>query len=481
MSPIIRLTAQGCPNLPPEIHLMISRFLKDDGRLDTLAVLSRSSNRLRSIYEPELYRTAKHENYPHCYPNEALMWGITNESVPVMAQAKAYGADINARVKGCHGKDIYHRIWLEYGLGTMLQHAVQKGRGPSVVWLIQEGAVINTPDQAAVNMCECDTTSEESEHKCSTLHLALCKGHFLIAQFIIDQFGRAALEESKNVDRPLILQTAIKKAFFREDIEFLSAMLEYPSVCNLVNMVNPHDGQTVLEATLSDTNMGLDFILRDFLHRIIEVLVHEGGASLGPYPAESRSAGQSPLVTVLKWGNYETAQQLLRLGCDTQGLPPTQETQNWSSPLHCLIPPASDYRAEDPEWMDTLENRHYEYPTRSIQEIIETLVRSGASLMIKATLFNSTPLENAISHGAPFLSLSRRVAAYKLLKVLLKHGKEGKITQAAREQAEKCMEQIKEDLRAEHALYDLSDRRVKVRSWSGWDEDRAYGQPILLN
>ncbi|KAK3947076.1 hypothetical protein QBC32DRAFT_355507 [Pseudoneurospora amorphoporcata] len=479
MSPTIRPTALGCPYLSPEIHLMISRFLKDDGRLDTLAVLSRSSNWLRSIYEPQLYRTAKHENYPHCYPNEALMWGITNESVPVMAQAKAYGADINARVKGCYGKEIYYHTWLGYGLGTMLQHAVQKGRGPSVVWLVQEGAVINTPDQAAVNMCECDATIGEPEHKCSTLHLALCKGHFLIALFIIEQFGPAALEESKNIDRPLILRTAIKKAFYREDIEFLSAMLEYPSVCNLVNMVNPHDGQTVLDVTLSDVNMCLDSRGQEFLDSILETLVHEGGASLGPYPAESRSAGQSPLVTVLEHGGYETAQQLLHLGCDTQGLPPTQETQNWSSPLHCLIRPASDYIGEDPEWMDNVENRRYEYPTRSVQEIIETLVRSGASLMIKATQFNSTPLENAISHGAPFLSLSRRVAAYKLLKVLLKHVKEGKITQAAREQAEKCMEQIKEDLRAEHALYDLSDERVKVRSW--WDEEHAYDQPILLS
>ncbi|KAJ4402539.1 hypothetical protein N0V85_005284 [Neurospora sp. IMI 360204] len=469
-------TAQGCPYLPPEIHLVISGFLEDYGRWDTLAVLSRSSKRLRSIYEPRLYSTTKHANNPYWYPYEfwrkdpardsnnlvkALIWGITNESVPVMAQAKAYGADINARVKGWHGKDSYYDYYhgsSRHDLGTMLQHAVQNGRDRSVVWLIKEGAVINTPGQAAVDMCNHAAGRGEPGHKCSTLHLALCKGHLLIAKLIMDYLGPAALEESKMFDWSLILQTAMHMALAKRKIEFLSAMLEYPSVRDLVNVVNPNQGQTVLEEALLRSASRFPCLLRP----IIETLVHQGGASLGPYPAGFRHAEQSPLLHVLSLGGYITTQNLLRLGCDPDGKPPIPVDQTrWWTPLHCLIRHEGAHRGETPIWMGGRVGccRH-ERRSVDVRELIEALVRSGASLMIKAPDFNSTPLENAISHGAPFLSLSRRVAAYKLLKLLLKQVKEGKTTEAAREEAEQCMERIKEDLRAEHALYDLSDERV---------------------
>lgn len=493
-------TAQGRPYLPPEIHLMISGFLEDHGRWDTLAVLSRSSNRLRSIYEPRLYRTTKHANNPYWYPYElwrkdpardsnnlvkALMWGITNESVPVMAQAKAYGADINARVKGCHGKDSYYDYYhgsFRHGLGTMLQHAVQNGRDRSVVYLIKEGAVINTPGEAAVDMCNCTARASyrEPKHKCSTLHLALCRGHLPSAKLIMDYLGPAALEESKMFDRCLILQTAMHTAIAKKEIEFLTAMLEYPSDRDLVNVVSPHNRQTVLEEALLRAARS-----PSFLRTIIPTLVHQGGASLGPYPAGSRHAGKSPLLHVIRLGGYVTAQHLLRLGCDPDGKPPIPVDQNWLTPLHRLIPNKEAYRGETPEWMDggVGYRRGDQRRRKRVNETIEALVRSGASLMIKATQFNSTPLENAISHGAPFLSLPRRVAAYKLLKLLLKHVKEGKITEAAREEAEKCMEQIKEDLRAEHALYDLSDERVRVGPGprrGDDDEDDGRAQPIRL-
>ncbi|KAK3500342.1 uncharacterized protein B0T23DRAFT_282139, partial [Neurospora hispaniola] len=466
-------TAQGNSYLPPEVHLIISEILKDHGQWNTLAVLSRSSHRLRSIYEPRLYSTTKHANNPYCYPYKlwrkdlascsnnllkALMWGIVNESMPVLAQAKAYGADINALVEynNCCNFNEPRR----HGRGTILQHAIERGCARSVVWLIQEGAVIKTPGQAAVDMCDCEDRSRRNggpKHQCSTLHLALCKGHLEIAKLIMHHFGPAALKESQRIDGCLILQTAMHTADAKKEIKFLFAMLEYPSVRDLVNMVDPHTQQTVLEEAL----LRAAYSGRKFLRPIIKTLVRQGGASLDPYPAGSHHAGQSPLLHVLIESGFYEAIHLLRLGCDPDGKPTTTVSldQGWLTPLHYLIRHEGAVRGEDPEWMmGRGVSLGFRRRSERVLQVIKALVGSGASLMIKAfTDSDATPLENAISHGAPFLSLPRRVATYKLLRLLLRNVKEGKITQTAREEAELCLGRIKEDLRAEHALYDLSD------------------------
>lgn len=185
----------------------------------------------------------------------------------------------------------------------------------------------------------------------------------------------------------------------------------------------------------------------------------QGGASLDPYPAGSHHAGQSPLLHVLIESGFYEAIHLLRLGCDPDGKPTTTTTisldQGWLTPLYYLIRHEGDARGgEDPDWMmGRGVSISFRRRSERVLQVIKALVCSGASLMIKAsTDSNLTPLENAISHGAPFLSLPRRVAAYKLLRLLLRNVKEGKITQAAREEAELCMGRIKEDLRAETGL-----------------------------
>ncbi|KAK3493679.1 hypothetical protein B0T13DRAFT_530984 [Neurospora crassa] len=487
-------TAQGNWYLPLEVHLIISEILKDHSQWDTLAVLSRSSHRLRSIYEPRLYSTIKDTNNPYCYPYrlwgkdptsgsnnlvKALMWGIINESVPVLAQAKAYGADVNALVEynNCCNFSEPRR----HGWGTILQHAIERGCARSVEWLIQEGAVIKTPGQAAVDMCDCEDRSRRNggpKHQCSTLHLALCKGHLEIAKLIMHHFGPAALKESQRIDGCLILQTAMHTANARKEIKFLSTMLEYPSVRNTINIVSPHNQQTVLEEAL----LRAAYSGREFLRPIIKTLVRQGGASLDPYLAGSHHAGQLPLLHVLMESGFYEAMQLLRLGCDPDGKPTTTTTtisvdQGWLTPLHYLIRHEGAVRGgEDPDWMmGRGVSIGFRRRSERVLQVIKTLVCSGASLMIKAsTDSNLTPLENAISHGAPFLSLPRRVAAYQLLRLLLRNVKEGKITQAAREEAELCMRRIKEDLGAEQALYDLSDERVTMRGW------RSGVQPIRL-
>lgn len=280
------------------------------------------------------------------------MWGIINESVPVLAQAKAYGADVNALVEynNCCNFNESRR----HGRGTILQHAIERGCARSVVWLIQEGAVIKTPGQAAVDMCDCGDRSRRNggpKHQCSTLHLALCKGHLEIAKLIMDHLGPAALKESQRIDGCLILQTAMHTANAKKEIEFLSAMLEYPSVRDLVNMVDPHTQQTVLEeALLRAVYSGRR---GNFLRPIIKTLVLQGGASLDPYPAGSHHAGQSPLLHVLIESGFNTAMQLLRLGCDPDGKPATTIPldQGWLTPLHYLIRHEGADREKDPDWM----------------------------------------------------------------------------------------------------------------------------------
>ncbi|KAK1775139.1 hypothetical protein QBC45DRAFT_480859 [Copromyces sp. CBS 386.78] len=477
--------AQGVPYLATEIHLIISGFLEDDAQWDTLAVLSRSSNRLRSIYEPRLYLTAKHADYPHRKDPapgssnliKALMWGIINESVPVMAQAKAYGADVNARVRGCHGKDTtctYYgasMMMQYYGFGTMLQHAVQRGLERSVEWLIQAGAAIT--GQPSFKMCQCGTYYNDGEEdRCSTLHLALCQGHLGAAKLIMDHLGAAALMESQRIDRSAILQTAMRMAISTENIGFLSTMLEYPSLRQLVDMINRRGRHTLLQEALSRVSgRSREFVDMTGMDIIVATLIEKGGASLGAYPAGSRNAGQSPLLDVLALDDYVLAQHLLRLGCDPDGKPgdSVNPMQPFVTPLHWLVFHEIEKRFKNPEWVNggfddyrgaRVSNLSSTFVrTARAKELIEALLRYGASPMLRGGMLNSTPLNNAISHGAPFLPLSHRVAAYKLLKLMLKHAKEGKIAEDAREEARNCLERIKQDVRAEHALYNLSDRR----------------------
>ncbi|KAK3953718.1 hypothetical protein QBC32DRAFT_386791 [Pseudoneurospora amorphoporcata] len=491
--------AQGVPYLATEIHLIISGFLEDDAQWDTLAVLSRSSNRLRSIYEPRLYLTTKHTNYLHhnpmgirrkdpapgsSNPIKALMWGIVNESVPVMAQAKAYEADVNARVWGCHGKDTtctYYGASMvqHYGFGTMLQHAVQRGLERSVEWLIQAGAVI-TPGLASVKMCECATYYNDRDDQCSTIHLALCKGYLGAAKLIMDHLGAAALTESQRNDRSAILQTAMRMAIDTGNIGFLSTMLEYPSLRQLVDTVNRRGRHTLLQEALSRASgRSHEFVDITGMDIIVATLVEKGKASLGPYPAGSIDAGLSPLLDVLALSDYKMAQHLLRLGCDPDGKPGVSVNpfEPFMAPLHWLVFHEIENRFKNPEWVNGgfddyrgARSSKVSSPfvrTARAKELIEALLRHGASLMLKGGHLNSTPLKNAISHGAPFLPPSHRVAAYKLLKLMLKHAKEGKITEDAREEARHCMERIKQDVRAEHALYNLSDRRASLSSWVG--------------
>ncbi|EGZ75899.1 hypothetical protein NEUTE2DRAFT_84857 [Neurospora tetrasperma FGSC 2509] len=456
-------TTQGISYLPPEVHLIISEILKDHGQWDTLAVLSRSTHRLRSIYEPRLF-WGKDPALGSNNLVKALMWGIINESVPVLAQAKAYGADVNALVEynNCCNFNESRR----HGWGTILQHAIERGCARSVVWLIQEGAVIKTPGQAAVDMCDCEDRSRRNggpKHQCSTLHLALCKGHLEIAKLIMHHLGPAALKESQRIDGCLILQTATYTANAKKEIKFLSAILEYPSVRDLVNMVDPHTQQTVLEEAL----LRAAYSGRKFLRPIIKTLVRQGGASLGPFPAGSEHAGQSPLLHVLIESGFYEAIHLLRLGCDPDGKPATtiiSLDQGWLTPLHYLIRHEGAVRGEDPDWMmGRGVSLGFRRRSEQVLQVIKALVCSGASLMIKAsTDSNLTPLENAISHGAPFLSIHRRVAAYKLLRLLLENVKEGKITQTAREEAEllwRAAGVFEENLRdIQKALKELEDK-----------------------
>ena len=499
---------------------MISGFLEHGNQWVTLAVLSRSSKRLRSIYEARLYKTTKPTVNPRYRLNssnidpspgsnhlvKALMWGIINESVAVMAQAQTYGADINAHLRGCHGSQVNSTnhgasINRHSGFGTMPQHAVQRGLNRSVEWLLKAGARIVTPGLAAVNLCRCAPTQYgEQEVQRSTLHLAVCRGYLETATLILDSYlGPSAFAESQHYDQGQILHTAMQTSIYTTNVGFLSKMLEYPSLRQLVDVPVPTGcgGHTTLLHKASCHASMRAPELRDItgMDMILATLVRKGGASTGLHPAGAINEGFSPLVDALRRDDYPTAGLLLRLGCDPDGTARIPWLQLPASALHCLISNERAYRDTNPEWISRGYGIHnprrpfclynlrlFERRARA-KETIKALLCHGASPMLKGGALDASPLDNAMSHGERFLPLTHRVAAYKVLRLILQYAKKGKITKVARAKATAWMDQIKADTRAERAVYTLSDWRVRRRlelAGHKIPHEPRVGNPIIL-
>ncbi|CCC14590.1 hypothetical protein SMACR_09617 [Sordaria macrospora] len=294
----------------------------------------------------------------------------------------------------------------------------------------------------------------------------------------MDYLGPAVLLESQHYDQGLILLTAMRKAISTKNIGFLSTMLEYPSLRQLVNVVIPggsHGARSTLvqQASLCASSRSGEFRDITGMDTILSALVRKGGASLGPYPAGHGNEGMSPLLEALRRDQYETAENLLRLGCDPDGKYGFTGSQTTQTALQWLIYHERAYRRENPEWVNGGFGYHRNPSYRDrlplfarrerAKETIKTFLCHGASPMLKGGKLNSTPLEHAISHGVPFLPLTHPVAAYKLLKLFLKHIKNAKITAAARKRTKTCMDRISTDLRAERGVFTLSDWRVRAR------------------
>ncbi|KAK3352055.1 hypothetical protein B0H65DRAFT_547036 [Neurospora tetraspora] len=425
--------------LPLEIHMVIGDMLKEDKRLDALPTLARTSRRLCSFYEQQLYK-----GKDNTHRVKALMWGVAHDSVTVMKSARQWGADLNVRSYHLDRKRSRRNNYIS-GKGTALQFAIRDGHNESMCWLLDERARVDIPGKPAWGMCQCGSYSRSYA---SSLHLAFCNGNLLAATILLRRAPEASVQYSRKVDTGSILKTAVKAAFGRYSVRFLDVALENPAIRKSINAFQEEDLHTPLALALSPEYEG-----DDLLEPILAALV-KAGASLGPYPQGSHMEGHSPLLLLLDRGDRESATYLLRLGCDPNGDRPHPVTPAWQSPLHFYINPESHNRWSTPAWHQQVFHRWRLTP----REFIVVLLEHGASLDI-TNAEGVSPLDNAISFMARYVAPRRRVAGFKLVKLLLANVKPEGISTKSRERAEGVMTTLVQDLRAEHATHNLSDVR----------------------
>lgn len=238
------------------------------------------------------------------------------------------------------------------------------------------------------------------------------------------------------------------------------------------------DHRTPIKVALSPNHEG-----RHHLELILDALV-KAGASLGPYPHGSDVEGDhSPLWSSLYRDDREAATYLLRLGCDPNGDRPHPITPEWRSPLHWYIGHESHERWYTPGWQQQHVAHEWMRQRRpSIRDFIGVLLEHGASLDI-TDLAGNSPLDYAVSYMDRFVEPKRRVAGFKLVKILLAKVKAEGISKESRKRADDVIATLVEDLRAEHATHDLSDVRVREHSEEDWDydsEEEEEREPIRL-
>ncbi|KAJ4402538.1 hypothetical protein N0V85_005283 [Neurospora sp. IMI 360204] len=428
--------------LPLEIHMVIGDMLKENKQLGALAKLARTSRRLCSFYEQQLY---KGKGNTH---NIDALTGLFGN--------RPYGDRPNAE-------------------GTALQLAIREKQNQSMRWLFNEGVLVDLPDKPVRNMCRCGQGYYARDAWASSLHVAICTGNLEAVKLLlrVRHEAVASLEFSRNFDHVPILHTAVLNAFRGHSLDILDFVLENSIIRQSINGFKSEGSSTTLAMVLFQNNNHHMHVLTE---KVLAALV-KAGASLGPYPSGSFLAGQSPLMVELDQGNLRTnASYLLRLGCDPNGDRPDPVTPEWVSPLHLYIRPEHQHRNSPPFWQPRSVRWQWQVrERREIRDFIVVLLKHGASLDI--TNFEQiSPLDNAMSYMARYLAPGRRVIGFKFVKLLLANVKDKGISKKSRKRAEDVMAILVQDLRAEHATHDLSDARVSPRP--AWGEEES--QPIRL-
>ncbi|EGZ75901.1 hypothetical protein NEUTE2DRAFT_58882 [Neurospora tetrasperma FGSC 2509] len=455
--------------LPLEVHMVIGDTLKADMQLGALAKLARTSRRLCSFYEQQIYKGRGNRNNI-----VALMWGTRHNSVTVMQSAQQWGANLDVRAYHLNrmGSRRTHGM---HGSGTALQLAIRDQNNASMCWLLDEHARVDIPGKPAQGMCQCTT---QSRSHASSLHLAFCNGNLLAATTLLRREPVASVRYSLEVDTRSILNTAVKAAFSGYSVSFLAVALENPAIRKSINSFQGVDHRTPIKVALSPHHEG-----RHHLELILDALV-KAGASLGPYPHGSDVEGHHPpLWSSLYRDDREAATYLLRLGCDPNGDRPHPITPEWRSPLHWYIGHESYERWYTPGWQQEHVAHEWMRQRRPyIRDFIVVLLEHGASLDI-TDLAGNSPLDYAVSYMDRFVEPRRRVAGFKLVKLLLAKVEAEGISKESRKRADDVIATLVQDLRAEHATHDLSDVRVRELSAEDWDydgEEEEEREPIRL-
>lgn len=445
--------------------MAIGKMLKKE----SLAKLARTSRRVCSMYEQQLYIGKANTNII-----KSLLWGARHGSVPVMRNAHGWGADLNTRTSVAPRRSWMYN-YASLAKATVFQVTIRDGQTEAMQWLWNQGVLVDTHGKPARNMCKCGESYDGSiEVDSSSLHIAVCNGNLEAVRLLLRLPHEAveAFKFSQQFDSAPILNTAVTTAFRQQNISMLNAVLENSTIKETINAVKSEGACTPLCIALLRSNR---YPHHSLTQDILSALVR-AGATLGPYPPGAFMAGRSPLMTELENGSLRTtARFLLQLGCDPNGNRPDPITSEWRSPLHFYIGPEHENRHSLPLW--------YPYPrpwqwqlwqggnVSEVREFIALLLQQGASLDI-VNFEGVSPLDNALSYMADFLAPRRRVAGYKLVKLLLANVQDNGISEESRMRAQDVMATVVRDLRAENATHDLSDMRLRGPSMgANWDEE----------
>ncbi|KAK3400750.1 hypothetical protein B0T20DRAFT_476860 [Sordaria brevicollis] len=435
--------------LPQELHVLVSNNLKEDGSLKALSALSRTSRSLRSSYEPALYLALVREKGDNSLPacDYALMWGARHGSIPVMAQAKAYGADHDKQVKHANGRlgwrHPVRRTCLDscYGWASALQTAVHNGHVDAVQWLLDQGANVDAggAENPAVDICRCCNMSDPpSEGRRSIVHLAVCAGHVSTLRVLLER--GASLEVAEQIDGEHILHAVLmseldtyRKDNKQEPLAMLKVVLDHLAQGTTSESARSSALNSVGKRQLTLLQFTIDFFHLEHMREVFALLVR-AGASLGPLPSTAEWTGGSPCVSFLlytlkRYGICNAFYKALDLGAEINGNrpDPVNAHPRWQSPLHFLVRHAeqepllqeSRLYEGDPSLLYEHEGRG-----RRHREHVAELLRRGAFLDIQDAE-GRTPLGNAMSYGSEHISLNRRLWALKMVKVMLKNAVQG--------------------------------------------------------
>ncbi|KAK3946911.1 hypothetical protein QBC32DRAFT_271684 [Pseudoneurospora amorphoporcata] len=370
--------------LPAELHLLIGNTLREDGRLNTLAVIARTSKRLRSIYEPQLYQSPDKTKY-----QDALLWGANHNSIPIMAQALSCGADLDKQAQyfnsqyvdgmGTHGPVINTRA-------TALQVAVSRGHDEAVRWLLERGAELSDMDNPSNYACPAcnrhrilqryddqrralfDSALSTGERR-SLLHLAICGAQHVPTLRLLLERG-ASLEAAARIDGEHAVHAAIRAELPRRerhdplaptsrlrhqppDEEYEDQWPPWYEPLALLKVVLEHIGGTDESAISALNSIGwyqstplkTAIYIRDapIMQQAITLLVRAGASLTRPVPASPHLESMSHFWWILHERGFraEYVTALLDLGVNVKGErpddPPPRHPLGGKSPLHFLI------------------------------------------------------------------------------------------------------------------------------------------------
>lgn len=401
--------------------------------------------------------------------------GARHNSIPVMVQAKAYGADLDKQVKYSNGRPIRTRrprtciqgyfvndqsTSTEYAWASALQLAVYTRHVDAVQCLLDQGADINgaEPENPAVDVCRCSLGNGPPTGNRSILHLATCAGHISTLRALLER--GASLDVAELIDGEHIIHAALFHGSLDSDkheaLAILAAILDHLAMSTTTESEKAHALNSVGKGQVTPLQFTIDSndIPAPAMKEALTMLVR-AGASLETPPcpvewAEESKCSSLLLYTLMSFGFCETFHQLLDLGADINGNRPDaiHTSPLWQSPLHYLVRRFERVVENHPSYYDhTLpqerSGRH--------REEVGRLVRHGASLDIQDS-GGRTPLGDAMSYGAEPFSPHRRMLAMKLVKTMLENVVRGGVSEKSLTKAKEWMGEVSRSLKAETGI-----------------------------